>query len=114
TLCCFPLAGRFAVCAEIPEQSPKVYYGRWGNPAGHLPGLNAETLTGWHESQNTKHKIGGIAYEQNETHPRTADLREGLRQRSRPEQPASRHQPACIWPAVSCDRTSPLSGNGRP
>ena len=43
-------------------------------PAGHLPGLNAETLNGWHKSQNTKNKIGGIAHEQNETYPRTADL----------------------------------------
>ena len=32
------------------------------------------TLTCWHKSQNTKNKFGGIAYEQNETHPRTADL----------------------------------------
>ena len=32
------------------------------------------TLTSWHKSQNTKDKFGGIAYEQNETHPRTADL----------------------------------------
>ena len=51
-------------------------------------------LTDWHKSQNTTNKFGGNAYEQNETYPRAADLRESLLHRNHAES-ASGRQTTC-------------------
>ena len=59
---------------EIHAQTDAGHHHQAAGAVAEKAPAQSGTLTLWHKSQNTKNKFGGIAYDKQETHYRTADL----------------------------------------